>query len=209
MKDYYQNNDYEKGNEDSFFGKIITVILIAIIIFLLMIIGYKLLFINIQVNGNSMNPTLQNGDIYVASKLQVPQKGDLAIINIEERDYWLIKRIIATEGDSVKIENGKVYLKESGENEYKELDEPFIQGNTYLAKGQTMVWDIGENEYFFLGDNREHSTDSRFYGKRTTEDIVAVVKDWSIEQKGFWYDFNKVLNFPSKIISSWNSTTGE
>lgn len=195
-------------------SNLMTFFLIVIIIVMLIVIGYKLLFVNIQISGNSMLPTLHNGELYVANKLVTPSRGDLTIINIEEKerdgnDYWIIKRVIGVEGDTVKIENERVYLKKSNETEFTALEEDYIQGVTVNNHSSQTEWTVGYNEFFFLGDNRENSSDSRVYGLRKLDDIVGVVTEWSKTKSGFWYDFNKFANFPSKIISSWNSKTGD
>lgn len=215
MSKFDEEIDYVEEKRANIFSNFITLFLVAIILFMVVVIGYKLLFINIQVSGNSMLPTLHNGELYVVNKLDTPSRGDLTIINIEERmkgdnKYWIIKRIIGVEGDTVKIENGKVYLKKPNETEFSILEEEYIQGKTEIINNKEKnEWTIGFNEFFFLGDNRENSTDSRVYGVRKLDDVVGVVTDWSKEKSGFWYSFNKVVNFPSKIFSSWNSKTSD
>lgn len=213
MSKYRDNGEVIEKRKARFLSTIITGFLVIAIIFLIMVIGYKAIFINIQISGNSMLPTLHNGELYVANKLSVPHRGDLTVINISEKGhngqgYWIIKRVIGIEGDTIKIEDGKVYRKLANESDFSLLDEEYTQGVTAPLNGNSQ-WVVGFNEFFFLGDNRENSSDSRVYGKRSLDDIVGVVTEWSAKQQGFWYTFNKVANIPSKIISTWNSTTGE
>lgn len=226
--DDYENEKYEerkkrerqarKDKRFNVFATVISIILVLMIILLIIIIGYKFLFINVQVSGDSMNPTLHNEDLYVISKLAKPERGDIIVVNISEKkdkdgnDFWIIKRVIAVEGDSVKIENGKVNLKKAGEDNYTSLDETGYTPEGSLTDGRNIEgvvqneWIVGEDEVFFLGDNREHSSDSRDYGVRDLDDVVGVVTEWSRTKGGFWYGFSKFANFPSKIFDSWNNS---
>lgn len=152
---------------------------IAFIVMLMLVVVLlnTYVFINVQVKGPSMQPTLYSNDMLVANKHKEPQKGSIVIIKDEKpgSSDWLIKRVIATGGDYVKIESGFVFVNG------KLLDEPYTKGKT-----QPIAWEgermIGENEFFYLGDNRENSSDSRTAGFGTCkrEQIVGVVENWSL-----------------------------
>ncbi len=108
----------------------------------------------LQVSGDSMNPTLQNGDILVLAKTKNLQTGDLCGF------YWqnklLLKRIIGVPGDVISIDrDGMVTV--NGEV----LDEPYVDE---LALGECDVqfpYQVPENRYFVMGDHRATSIDSR------------------------------------------------
>ncbi len=193
-------------------GKGFIILMVVLIILLLGLIGYKFYFINIEVDGDSMNPTLVNGNELVVNKLALPDYNDIAVFNIEERanaegkeHYWIIKRVIGKEGDKIKIENGIVYRQSPTDSEYV-----FVENAGFETIGRTDVdsvnqkdeWEVGKDEYFFLGDNRINSWDSRHYGLRNKEDLVGVVTTWSLEKEGFWYGFHSVVNYPSTWFSS-------
>ena len=98
--------------------------------------------------------------------------------------------MIAKEGDLVKSVNGKISVQYDGESQWTELDEPYAyysMSNVY----EDFVYEVGEGEIFFLGDNRLNSEDSRFregYSRLEDrlykeEDIYGVVPKWSIENR--------------------------
>lgn len=113
------------------------------------------------VNGQSMYPTLDHNDYLIinrmAYKFGEPSKGDIIVFstnlkqeNGENKD--LVKRVIAVEGDHLKIENSNVYI--NGEL----IDEPYIHEN--YTEGAVDIT-VPEDMIFAMGDNRENSKDSR------------------------------------------------
>ncbi len=156
------------------------------------LILFSFVFFHVSVSGTSMDKTLQSGDILIANKLKTPDYGDVIIVSgVKDNRDWLVKRVIALEGDTVVIKNGQVYL--NGEL----LAEEYAIGNTYApdCRDDTNVHEItytvGEGEVFFLGDNREDSLDSRHYGKCTFDNIEGVVGDFSIKIKGITTPVNR------------------
>lgn len=108
----------------------------------------------LQIAGTSMEPTLNDGDIVLLVKTKNLKSGDLCAFYYSNK--ILIKRVIATPGDYIWIEaDGTVFLNG------KELDEPYI---TKKALGECDVefpYQVPENNYFVMGDQRETSIDSR------------------------------------------------
>lgn len=112
----------------------------------------------IKVDGDSMNPTLIDGDRLIINKLayrlEKPKRGEIIVFQYpQDRAFQFIKRIVAVEGDRVEIINGKVYLNEKLLNESYLLEDP--SGNFYKRV-------IPRNTIFVLGDNRNNSKDSRY-----------------------------------------------
>ena len=113
------------------------------------------------VSGPSMIPTLQDGDrlIVINSTLCGDYHvGDIVIARKESFSHEpIVKRVIATAGQTVDIDFdlGRVYV--DGE----ELEEDYINDFTYLEEGTVFPVTLGENEVFLMGDNRNHSNDSR------------------------------------------------
>lgn len=118
----------------------------------------------VQVDGHSMEDTLQDRDNLICDKLSYrfgePERFDVVVIypTEEKKDRW-IKRIIGLPGEEVRIdEDGNIYINgEILEEEY---------GKEVLTDPGLAVEPIqlGEDEYWVMGDNRNHSSDSRVIG---------------------------------------------
>ena len=139
------------------------------VIIILIIILLKMYVISpIRVNGTSMNPTLENGDIMILNKIgyRITKIKRFDIVVIKYKDELLIKRVIGLPGEKIKYENNTLYVND------KALDEEFDKTYTYNFSikeiGSTTV---PEDSYFVLGDNREVSKDSRSIGFIDREDI--------------------------------------
>ena len=112
------------------------------------------------VRGSSMEPTLHNGDCILVRTwgYDAPEPGDIVAIKAKDRDdKHLIKRVIALEGDTVHIdfEAGDVFV--NGQR----LEEPYIAEATRLPGETPFPVTVPPGCCFVLGDNRNHSTDSR------------------------------------------------
>ena len=176
---------------------------ILMAIFAVMIALNAFVYYFVAVQGASMQPTLFTGDFLIVNRLKGFGYGDIIIIDGEkENDDPLIKRVIGLAGDTVKIEGGYVYLKKQGESDFKKLDEPYLysEGITFYpvidnpSDTEETVFSIGENQVFYLGDNRMNSRDSRSaFGTCDTEQVSGVVANWSL-------GLRPVLNFISKIF---------
>lgn len=131
-------------------GSVLTVVLVFT--FLIRLIG---------VDGHSMVPTLQNGDrlLVLSSLLDSDYEyGDIVVLREESfLEEPIVKRVIATEGQTVDIdfEAGIVYV------DGQALDEPYINEPTYMEEGTEFPLTVPEGCIFVMGDNRNHSSDSR------------------------------------------------
>lgn len=136
----------------------IQCVLIALVICVLVFsFGLRL----VDVIGSSMFPTLNEGDKIIISKLLYsPRQGDIVVFRKDEyKEEPLVKRVIAVEGQSVDIDFDKGIVYVDGEA----LDEPYIAELTTEARYDFYgPITVPENCVFVLGDNRRHSTDSRY-----------------------------------------------
>ncbi len=137
------------------------------------------------VDGQSMEPNLHTGQFLIVSRLAYkfgsPQRGDIIVFEYPGNtadDY--VKRIVGLPGETVMIENGKVYV--NGEV----LDEPYLTEVMPILPYRT-EWPVPERAYFVLGDNRAHSSDSRAWGFLQEDLIVgkAWFSYWPPEHWGF------------------------
>ncbi|NMC35664.1 signal peptidase I [Candidatus Beckwithbacteria bacterium] len=158
-----------------FFLDFLETIIVALVIFLVL---YMFIFQPHQVKGQSMYPTLHNGEYLLTNKLtyrfREPEVGDIIVFRApshEELDY--IKRIVALPGDRVKLLDGKFYINgyELNESEYLSSDVKTTQ-ERYLLEGTEVV--VPPNSYFVAGDNRPNSSDSRDFGPVPYQNIVGI-----------------------------------
>ena len=137
------------------------------------ILVFTFIFRIVQVDGPSMEDTLHDGDRLILTHFNyTPQRGDVVVLNSRGLNETIIKRVIAVEGDTISIDfvNGIVTL--NGE----ELKEDYIKEPTYFQEGRAIEnLTIGKGQFFVMGDNRNHSTDSRaeIVGVIDNEDILG------------------------------------
>lgn len=113
----------------------------------------------VDVVGPSMNPTLENGDKMLVSGLfYEPKAGDIVIFRKDEyKSEALVKRVIATEGQTIDIDFDKGIVYVDG----VALDEPYVAAPTYNQLDFKGEMTVPEGCVFVMGDNRNDSTDSR------------------------------------------------
>ena len=172
------------AQQKSFFRDTLEIVFLALALYL--VIQYAVQ--TVHVLGTSMYGTLHDQDLLVASKisykLHAPQRGDIIIFkppNDDARDF--IKRVIAVPGDRLRIDKGTVYI--NGEV----LKEPYLPerwtlNNTWPPDGREVI--VPPDHYFVLGDNRNHSSDSRTFGYIDINEILgkAEVRIWPIADAG-------------------------
>ena len=123
------------------------------------VIVFVFLFRVVDVDGDSMNPTLLNADkLIVSDVFYKPKQGDIVIFRKDDyKSEALVKRVIATEGQTIDIDfdRGRVYV--DGEL----LDEPYIAELTKNQLDFKGAQTVPEGCVFVMGDNRNASSDSR------------------------------------------------
>ncbi len=135
----------------------------------------------LQTMGDSMSPTLYDGEILISVKTGEFRTGDL--VAFYSNNKLLIKRMIAGPSDWVNIdEEGNVYV--NGE----QLHEPYLDDKSYGNCDITLPHQVTDGYYFFMGDNRSVSMDSRLssVGDIATEQIVGklVFRVWPLRSFG-------------------------
>ena len=140
----------------------------TLIISLVLFAGINAITVRIRVDGHSMEPTLQNGELVIVNKLayrfSAPKAGDVIVFRFpRDPDQEYIKRIIGLPGDEVKIANGQVFING------KQAAEPYIAA----PPAYNMIWQVPEGTVFVLGDNRNNSSDSHDWGPVAMEYVVG------------------------------------
>lgn len=146
-----------------------------------------------KVSGNSMVPTLKSGDYLVTEKVtyrfSIPKRGDIIVLkNPKDESEDFIKRIIALPGDTIKIENNTIYVNGGPIQEKYLPPQTPTRGGSFLGEDNQIT--TGPNQYFVMGDNRNHSSDSREWGAITKEEIVgrAFFRYWPPQSMGLLTD---------------------
>ena len=137
-------------------------VLLPYIIIILVVLFIKAFIVTpIKVNGESMYPTLEEGDIMFLNKtayyFNKPERFDIVVVNMP--DEYLIKRVIGLPGEHIEYKNNTLYV------DGKKVKENFKHGVTANFNIEELGSDtIPLNTYLVLGDNRENSLDSRELG---------------------------------------------
>ncbi len=141
--------------KQSFKGLIYDLVIALVVVFAL----NALIVQNQRVAGNSMAPTMHEGDMVIMNKLiyhfTEPKRGDIIGFYVEALDKQVVKRIIGMPGDIIDYREHMLYLND----QVILTKEP----NTTLIKGDiTYPYEVPEAHYFVIGDNYQQSIDSRY-----------------------------------------------
>ena len=130
----------------------------------------------VVIRGRSMTPTLRDGDQYLLNRIaylfREPQRGDLIVLRDPGHTDMAIKRIVAGPGDCIEVKQGVVYVNHTRLSEHYLAPSTDTQPGKALCSGPVR---LGAKSYFVLGDNRQESEDSRYYGPIHRDNIVGVV----------------------------------
>jgi signal peptidase I len=160
-----------------------TILFVAIVYVLVELAAPRFL-----VEGPSMQPTFHDYQRLIISRINYligePERGDIVVFNApgsRAGDPPLIKRAIGLPGDTVEIRETQVYINGTL------LDQPFINEPCEPSKCPNNTWALGPEEYFVMGDNRNHSRDSRIFGPIRRDNIIgeALIRYWPPEDWAF------------------------
>ena len=143
-----------------------------------------------EVSGSSMEPTLTDGDNLIVDKISYrfnePKRFDIIVFPFQyQENTYYIKRIIGLPGETVQIdEDGVIYI--NGEVLYESYGREIIDSDKIGIAEEPII--LGPDEYFVLGDNRNHSSDSRIpeVGNIKKDQIIgrAWLRIWPFDNFG-------------------------
>ena len=149
--------------------KIIKEIIPYLIIILVVMTIRTFIFTPIIVDGESMAPTLDGGELMILKKYDTSyERFDIVVVNKSVEGDNLIKRVIGLPGEIIRYKGNRLYIND------EIIDDVYADGET--ENFQEIK--LGEDEYFLMGDNREISKDSRTIGvikKSEIEGTVGIV----------------------------------
>lgn len=179
----------------------ILTIVVAVVAALLI---RSFVFEPVRVDGSSMDDTLANGEIMLVSKYDYsttwlsffwqdngtkesapkitfggnPQRFDVVICRYPGRgDTNFVKRVVGLPGDTIRLEDGYLYVKEAGQDEEVRYEEPYINDEYRSGPLNTFrAYEVPEGKYFVMGDHRNNSNDSRSVGPIDRNMIVGHVR---------------------------------
>ena len=187
------------------FSCVLIVVLCGFFLFHIWFLNHYVL---VEVDGDSMQETLQDGDFLYIEIGRTAERGNIIVIDVTPavgkddsgNNTLYIKRLIAKGGDVVRCDNGVVSVRYAGENEFTVQDEPYALG----SPRDFGPVEVGEGEVFFLGDNRENSKDSgNFLGCLPEENILGVVPEWSVFCKDVLTGFYQTSEKVQKKLFGW------
>ena len=205
---YERKFGWKEKRSNNLFMLVFAIVMAVLVAF---VCWFHANFSGVQVSGPSMQKTLMGGEYLLMKEVRGGEGftyGDVVVVSVEHypeiqqinqykdeksKTKFLIKRVIALEGDKVKFEDGEMWLwkdYQSGGG-YEKLNEPYAYYSN-KSKYECSEYTVGEGEVFFLGDNRNASLDSRYLDNNShlsqlykTTDICGVVPNWAIRYRSF------------------------
>ncbi len=171
-------------------------ILKTVIISLAIILPIRYFIIQpFMVDGASMEPNFYDKQYLVVDEISYrfndPDRGQVVVFkNPQNTKQYYIKRIVGLPGETIKIKNSEIYIKEVGKKEFVKISELDYLPEDIKTFGNIDGLELKEDEFFVLGDNRKNSKDSRNLGPIKRELITGKV--WV---RGFPFKEATIFNF--------------
>lgn len=155
--------------------EIIEIVLVAVLV----VFGVRSFLIQpFLVSGASMEPNFHGGDYILINELSYrfrePERGEVVVFRYpgDEKTFF-IKRIIGLPGERVEVTGGKVYVYNTRNKNGIAVNEAYLPSDLRTV-GEKNV-QLGENEFFVMGDNRDASFDSRQWGPLKRSEVIGSV----------------------------------
>ena len=196
MTDGFKIGEQARHDGKSFFWEMLETLVSSVIVILVI---YSTVAFPELVVGSSMEPSFYTGERILVEKLSKHftsfKRGDVVVLHPPGNDNIdYVKRVVGVSGDVVKIFDCKVYIKNGEESFlYEEnylKDGVCTEGGAKIKDGRSFK--IEADNFLVMGDNREHSMDSRAFGLVSKERILGkvVFKFWPLSKAGFVFIYN-------------------
>ncbi|MDD5043553.1 MAG: signal peptidase I [Patescibacteria group bacterium] len=192
-KDIFKKHSGWGEDISDFIIELVKVVIISLIV----IVPVRYFLIQpFYVKGASMEPNFYDHEYLIIDeisyRLEMPQRGDIVVFKYpQDPSQYFIKRVIGLPDERIIVKDGGVYLYDENKKQEILLDERDYLSATVLTPGRIDI-ELGEGEYFVLGDNRSSSLDSRTFGPIAEPFIVG--KAWI---RGWPFNKIKIFNNPS------------
>ena len=138
----------------------------------------KFILGTVDIVGHSMLPTLKDQERYVINRIaynfQPPDRNDIvAVVSISDHEL-IVKRVVGLPHDRIRFDGDRLWVNDR-------LFKEAYASSPFSGSDAEQIWDLREKEYFVLGDNMNHSEDSRSFGPVPEEYIVGrIVLRWKL-----------------------------
>lgn len=164
----------------NFFDETIRTIIFVVVVTVL----FDMAIPRSLVDGRSMFPTYEDRERLIVSRAHYLvtdiRRGDVIVFNSVERpdDEMLIKRVVGLPGDTLEFRSSELYI--NGQL----VPEPYIK--ECLSRCSDRTWEVPEDSYFVMGDNRDGSRDSRVFGTVPISNVVGrvIFRYWPLSRIG-------------------------
>ncbi|MDP3900077.1 MAG: signal peptidase I [bacterium] len=164
----------------------------VVIISLAIIIPVRYFLIQpFYVKGASMEPSFYDHEYLIIDEItyrfREPQRGEIVVFKYpRDPSQYFIKRVIALPGEKIEIQNGEVFIYTKDTNRKIKLDEGYLFENIDTIANTDTPIEVGEDQYYVLGDNRNHSKDSRNFGAVKSSFVIGrvVFRGWPFSRLG-------------------------
>lgn len=187
----HKSKSKKKEKEKSMLHELLSWIIYIAVVIVLTYLVITYVGQRTEVNGESMMETLYDGDNLIVDKISYrfrePKRYEIIVFPYDyETEQYFIKRIIGLPNETVSIIDGKVYID-------GELLEDEVYGREIMEQEDGSLWqmdplELGDDEYFVLGDNRNNSMDSRdpSVGVLSKDELIgrAWIRIWPFDSFG-------------------------
>jgi signal peptidase I len=177
----------------SFFVFVFEVVKVVIISLAIIIPVRYFLIQPFYVKGASMEPSFYDHEYLIIDELtyrfREPERGEIVVFKYpNDPSQYFIKRLVGLPGEKVEIKDGAVYIYTADTNRKVKLDESYLEAGTETLASKEGIVELGSDEYFVLGDNRNYSKDSRSFGALKRSFVVGrvILRGWP---------FNRISTF--------------